>query len=544
MGVRRELARRRKALGYSQERLAEVLGVDRVTIGRWERGETDPQPYLRPRLAKALQSSAAEIEALLSPQGDRPAPVPARAVSAEAPGAHAESGYRDDMIRREFLRLVSLTGALVALSPDDADRVPAEDVAEVQVMTSHLWQVYGLARAKQTVYPLVHDQISDLTRLLGHAHREGRHRELCGQAGSLFQLAGEIFFDGNRYTEAAECYALAASASKEAGNADLWAASLTRHSFIGVYERRFRETAPILDAAGLLARKGDSHLSTRYWVAAVQAQVYAGLGDLDACNRALDQAQEVHYLSDPSPGGWLRFDGSRLDEERGKLLRDAGAPGPCRDSTDRRLGAPTLDAPTGKRPDRPGRHRCTAPRHRPSAVVRNGCRGTGRAHIIGVHRKKTGGAPRVPRPFPARQASRRLQRPYLVADRRISAPKGSNMTDQGRIFREAWIKGVHSHFPGEPKPGYVAPWEETPDWERDAATAVYGQVAEFLTVSGGRAARLTREQKGRFVSLCWIAQIHKHFPDPKPAYVADWNDQPKWQQETNSDIFEAIEKQN
>ncbi|WP_333769312.1 helix-turn-helix transcriptional regulator [Streptomyces sp. IBSBF 2435] len=324
MDARRELARRRKTLGYSQERLAEVLGVDRVTIGRWERGETEPQPYLRPRLAKALKSSAAEIEALLSPEDDRPAPVPARAVSAEALGAHAEAGYLDDMIRREFLRLVSLTGALVALSPGDADRASIEDAAEVQVMTSHLWQVYSLARAKQTVYPLVRDQISDLTRLLGHAHREGRHRELCGQAGNLFQLAGEIFFDGNRYTEAAECYALAASASKEAGNADLWAASLTRHSFIGVYERRFRETAPMLDAAGLLARKGDSHLSTRYWVAAVQAQVYAGLGDLDACNRALDQAQEVHRLNDPSPGGWLRFDGSRLDEERGSCYVTLG----------------------------------------------------------------------------------------------------------------------------------------------------------------------------------------------------------------------------
>jgi hypothetical protein len=59
-------------------------------------------------------------------------------------------------------------------------------------------------------------------------------------------------------------------------------------------------------------------------VAAVQAQVYAGLGDLDACNRALDQAQEVHRLNDPSPGGWLRFDGSRLDEERGSCYVTLG----------------------------------------------------------------------------------------------------------------------------------------------------------------------------------------------------------------------------
>ena len=114
--------------------------------------------------------------------------------------------------------------------------------------------------------------------------------------------------------------------------------------------------------------------------------------------------------------------------------------------------------------------------------------------------------------------------------------------DHGRIFREAWIAGVKAHYPGDPKAGYISPWEETPDWEREAASAVYGQVADFLTVSGGSASKLTREQKGRFVSLCWIAQIYKHFEDPKPSYVADWSEQPEWQRETNSDVFEAIEK--
>jgi hypothetical protein len=70
---------------------------------------------------------------------------------------------------------------------------------------------------------------------------------------------------------------------------------------------------------------------------------------------------------------------------------------------------------------------------------------------------------------------------------------------------------------------------------------VLGQVENLLATSGGAASELTREQKGRFVSICWIAQIHKHFPDPKPSYVADWDDQPEWQRETNSDIFEAVE---
>ncbi|MEU2854108.1 hypothetical protein [Streptomyces syringium] len=111
-----------------------------------------------------------------------------------------------------------------------------------------------------------------------------------------------------------------------------------------------------------------------------------------------------------------------------------------------------------------------------------------------------------------------------------------------RVFREAWIAGVLRHFPGEPKPSYVTPWEDTPQWERDAAGAVCEQVRQLLTVSGGHAARLTREQKGRFVATCWTAQMYKHFEDPKPGYVADWSGLPEWQRETDSDIFEAIEE--
>lgn len=111
------------------------------------------------------------------------------------------------------------------------------------------------------------------------------------------------------------------------------------------------------------------------------------------------------------------------------------------------------------------------------------------------------------------------------------------------MFREAWIAGVIAYYPGEPKPSYVTPWGETPEWERDSATAVYDQVRAFIDATGGATARLTRAQKGRFVALCWIGQIYRHFPDPKPAYVADWDDLPEWQQKTDSDIFERIEQQ-
>jgi transcriptional regulator with XRE-family HTH domain len=66
---RGRLAERRKAVGLTQEQLAGQLGVERTTVVRWERGETQPLPWLRPKLAKALGVSADRIEELLAAGG-------------------------------------------------------------------------------------------------------------------------------------------------------------------------------------------------------------------------------------------------------------------------------------------------------------------------------------------------------------------------------------------------------------------------------------------------------------------------------------------
>jgi transcriptional regulator with XRE-family HTH domain len=61
------LAQRRRSAGFSQEQLAERLGVERSTVARWERAQTQPQPWLRPRLAAALGISLVDLDALLGP---------------------------------------------------------------------------------------------------------------------------------------------------------------------------------------------------------------------------------------------------------------------------------------------------------------------------------------------------------------------------------------------------------------------------------------------------------------------------------------------
>jgi transcriptional regulator with XRE-family HTH domain len=67
MTIRRaELVRRRVLRGFTQEALAEHLGVERSTVARWERDTVTPQPWVRSRLAAALAVTADQLNALLT----------------------------------------------------------------------------------------------------------------------------------------------------------------------------------------------------------------------------------------------------------------------------------------------------------------------------------------------------------------------------------------------------------------------------------------------------------------------------------------------
>lgn len=240
------------------------------------------------------------------------------------------------MHRRDLLRLFSATSALVAAPPTTtvfgAGSVEAAAVQNLPdgldgyaALNEQLWRVFSLAPVKSQVMPLVRTQLDLLCQDLRQSHGQVPHQRLCVLTADLFQLAGEIFFDTGAHTEAAHCYTLATSAAKEADAFDLWACALTRQAFLAVYERQFGQAASLLEPAASLASRGDSALSTRHWVSVVRAHAFAGLGDLSACEQQLDTANEVRSLSGVvHNGGWLRFDGSRLPEERGTCYLNLG----------------------------------------------------------------------------------------------------------------------------------------------------------------------------------------------------------------------------
>lgn len=80
---RHELTQRRKAVGFTQESLAEHLGVERSTVIRWEAGDSEPLPSIRPSLARALQVSIDQLAELLAASEDEDA---TRTLSADPEG--------------------------------------------------------------------------------------------------------------------------------------------------------------------------------------------------------------------------------------------------------------------------------------------------------------------------------------------------------------------------------------------------------------------------------------------------------------------------
>ena len=108
---RHDLVRQRRTAGFSQEGLARLLQVDRTTIARWERGDTDPQPAVRARLAEALDLPIDQLDALFSAE-----PTNLALDSTESGGtvAFGDTDGGDLVNRRAFAINTALAGLGIA----------------------------------------------------------------------------------------------------------------------------------------------------------------------------------------------------------------------------------------------------------------------------------------------------------------------------------------------------------------------------------------------------------------------------------------------
>ena len=166
---RLRLIQRRKALGFTQEALADQVGCERTAVIRWERAETEPQPWVRPRLIQALRVGAEELSELLADAADVPGERDGFTLVTSVPSAH-DGGRKQARCpgrpgghhRAALLCPVREWAASLALLTGSPPDVGTDEVAELEqaVTVFRRWDAsgirgrFGLGRIRKSAAPL------------------------------------------------------------------------------------------------------------------------------------------------------------------------------------------------------------------------------------------------------------------------------------------------------------------------------------------------------------------------------------------------------
>lgn len=304
--------------GYSFKEVAKKVNISERALYYWAAGHRVIPHQDRVILAQVLGCAIEDL-----------APCQNSLSMIQLPEDNSQTWKQSEMNkkRRELLQLLSIAGSILVLPDIDWEKldrvistpqlIDKAGLRDLEAINHHYWHIYCISSAKIAVLDGVLGQLKTLIGLLRSARSTSLRRELNVLASELAQLAGEIFFDSNDYNTAQSCYTFATVAAKEANHYDLWACTLVRNAFLPIYDQRYQDALPLLHQAEHIAKRGDTALVTRHWIAAVSAEAYAGSGNLAACEKALDIAEEVQSIQNGENGGWLRFNGTRLPEQRG-----------------------------------------------------------------------------------------------------------------------------------------------------------------------------------------------------------------------------------
>ncbi len=269
---RYRLAERRKGVGLSQEGLADVMGVDRSTVVRWERADTEPQPWHRPRLARALKISVEELAALLADIAELPArPAERLEYVLKHPGSL-------DLVAVAHLR--EQVGRLIK----QYDHVPST------LLLAEAGQFFG-----QTLF--LREQAAGLMR-----------RELLAAETEAAILMGQLVWDASQRREHVAVnrfldHAIAAARERRDGIGE--ARAQLRKCYVALYGLGNPQTGLALAHMAMVAAGSASH------VIAGLAMLHAGeanamLGDARRCDDALGAAEErFARISPGDPAGTL-----------------------------------------------------------------------------------------------------------------------------------------------------------------------------------------------------------------------------------------------
>ncbi len=345
-----------------------LVGVTAEMVGKWERGDNKPIPFYREKLCRLYGLSAADLGFIdipaLSPPGkvhqaqsahaqaDDPAEVDTRPATLSASQERVtirdiagrqsfplsdtpvaqEPGLQDmDRLRRKLLleEMPNIIGTAILMPSYDLLNSPLLDrlsralakpssidettLRYLEQHTESYWQDRNDAvLASHDLLSYVLEHLQKVTFLLEGSLLPTVRIRLCSIAGGTAMLVGELFFDISDYVHAREFHKLAIRAAQEANNYALEAVAWGRMSFAWTYSGNAQEALACIQEARLLAA-WNVNTTVWAWLAAVEAEIRANLGDSEPCRKALDGAECVEDKQHPKEDCyWIHFDRSLL----------------------------------------------------------------------------------------------------------------------------------------------------------------------------------------------------------------------------------------
>ncbi|MET8831477.1 helix-turn-helix transcriptional regulator [Streptomyces sp. NPDC004610] len=278
-GKRKRLAQRRKSSGYTQERFAEALSVDRSTVQRWERGEVDPHPHQWPRMASLLEVEPEELASILAPA---PAGLPLP---------------RDERGEDLALSIRDMSRHLVALD-NEMNGLPIADVA---------------ARSFKKVH----------RRLGEDAYDGANEHDIQAAAAELAEVAGWALFDAEEHAAARRFNQEALFLAQLSGDRSIELLILQNMAMQAGWVGRPREELAI--ARSIIERSGISpRVEAIFRVR--EAKGLSGSGQEAEATRSFAHArsllQESERENDPMWAWWITAD--EIDGHQGFAFQDWG----------------------------------------------------------------------------------------------------------------------------------------------------------------------------------------------------------------------------
>jgi transcriptional regulator with XRE-family HTH domain len=330
---RLRLIQRRKALGYTQEALAEQVGCERTTVIRWERAETEPQPWVRPRLTQALQLTPEELNELLADVADVPAEGDGFTLVASVPldfslsaayTVRVMEGFsaHDLASRREALASLTVVTGAALLHPvrqwaaslallGGAPEVGTDEIAELEqaVTLFRRWDASGAGGLRRKA---VVGQFNAVAETLNDPHPPQITRRLFQVTAELAQVAGWMAFDQGLCGVAQRYYLLALHACREGSCPDLGAKVIgdMTHMSIALGQH---EQAQALARTALYSLPRDASSLVRSELLGLESRACAqvGPGEAASADRAAQACVAVYEEAprqEPAPD-WIHYMG-------------------------------------------------------------------------------------------------------------------------------------------------------------------------------------------------------------------------------------------